>query len=648
VLLAIVTTLGDGSINDLVTALGSEATTRSQADGTLQQNIDAEATTRSQADGTLQQNIDAEATTRSQADTTLQQNINAEAQARQLGDSTLQGGINSAMQAINAINNAIGNGCVYAGIATPSTTPAAGKVFYLALTAGTYTNFNGLEVSQGINILKNNGSTWSLESFVGIDDAPTPSSQKLVKSGGVFDEVMKNGSAFDLSAYNGGATYADLNAALTALNALPAAYKRGGMSVKFVQSSDNKYVQFRYMSSSTAAADFTNVANWQGVDDELTQNSENLIKSGSVAKVVGTPVQLGTDTAKTIPYEIVEGKTYYFKNNSTSAGSYVPVYVRETENGSNVLLFNLSLGETKKYIADTNYHYIRCTINKQPGGASNYEVFEGESINGELQKHDDIINQHTTDISDLGQSIQDAKIRTGIDEIAFEQGTITTSGGDSARTKRIRSINYLYGGYNILLPSGYNVSFVAYYNKTDNSFVDYRQPLVANYTILNTLTKDGVEYTVKARIVIAKTNDDDTITPEDIKKSFALEELYTNIKTTNNDIVAEKTRAEGAEGDLQQNITGLGNRVTSVETKANNTADIVKNVQICETDGSAITSVPCVMLAGHTYKVTNISNQLNYFAVYARETETSSNIKISGTLSCIKVWSSLQRLIVIS
>lgn len=166
VLLAIVSTLGDGSINDLITALGSEATTRGNADATLQQNI------------------------------------NAEAQARQLADSTLQGGINTVSAAITAINNAIGNGCVYAGIATPSSTPASGKVFYLALTAGTYTNYGGLEVSQGINILKNNGSTWSLDSFLGIDDAPTPSSNNLVKSGGVYEKTVQFNYSGSIPPYN--------------------------------------------------------------------------------------------------------------------------------------------------------------------------------------------------------------------------------------------------------------------------------------------------------------------------------------------------------------------------------------------------------------------------------------------------------------
>ena len=204
ILLSVVTTLGDGAINDLITALGNEVTARQQADGTLQQNITNEATARGNADTALQ-------------------------------------GL------INGVKNNVDNGYVYVGIATPSSTPVTGKVFYLALTAGTYTNFGSTEVSQGINILKYNGSAWSLDAFIGIDDTPTPNSPKLVKSGGTFDSIMTDGSAFDISAHfaSGGtlATYADLSAALTALNTLSESYKRGGMSIKFVQSSDNKYVQ---------------------------------------------------------------------------------------------------------------------------------------------------------------------------------------------------------------------------------------------------------------------------------------------------------------------------------------------------------------------------------------------------------------------
>lgn len=88
---------------------------------------------------------------------------------------------------------------------------------------------------------------------------------------------------FDISVYNNNATYADLAAALGTDGAnVPQTLRRGGMSVKFVHSVDNKYVQFRYMSSSIAVADFTNVANWQGVDSKPTNESHNLVESGGV------------------------------------------------------------------------------------------------------------------------------------------------------------------------------------------------------------------------------------------------------------------------------------------------------------------------------------------------------------------------------
>ena len=93
------------------------------------------------------------------------------------------------------------------------------------------------------------------------------------------------GDVFDISAYHatGGtlATYANLEDALgTNGKNIPQSLRKGGMSVKFVQTSDNKYVQFRCMAQSFT----TDVTQWQGVDEEPTVGSENLVKSGGVAE----------------------------------------------------------------------------------------------------------------------------------------------------------------------------------------------------------------------------------------------------------------------------------------------------------------------------------------------------------------------------
>jgi hypothetical protein len=147
-----------------------------------------------------------------------------------------------------------------------------------------------------------------------IDDEPTAGSDNLVKSGGVAASVV-----FDISAYHatGGtlATYADLAEALSGTN-VPTSVRKGGMSVKFVQTSDNKYVQFRYMSSSTAVADFTNTANWQGVDKQPTPNSQSLVESGGVDSALNYRASSGTilynnsvDSAKVF-IEAFKGHTY--------------------------------------------------------------------------------------------------------------------------------------------------------------------------------------------------------------------------------------------------------------------------------------------------------------------------------------------------
>ena len=116
-----------------------------------------------------------------------------------------------------------------------------------------------------------------------IDNEPTANSNNLVKSGGVYSFVHANGGAYDISAAHavGGvlATYDDLADALGTNGAnVPAAVRKGGMSIKFVLSYDNKYVQFRLMKNQWS----TTVSDWQGVDDVPTVNSNNLVKSGGV------------------------------------------------------------------------------------------------------------------------------------------------------------------------------------------------------------------------------------------------------------------------------------------------------------------------------------------------------------------------------
>ena len=192
ILEAMVQALGTEAINNLETALGNEETARQNADGTLQNNIDAEALRAGTAEAGLGGRLD-----------TIEAKIpSAASSSNKLADKAFVTNLTDALQAaVNGIKSNIDNGYVYAGIATPAGTPVTGKVFYLTTQAGTYTNFGGLVVTQGINILKYNGTTWSQEKLIGIDDEPKKVSVNTITSGAVSDiEDAVNGiKATDLT-----------------------------------------------------------------------------------------------------------------------------------------------------------------------------------------------------------------------------------------------------------------------------------------------------------------------------------------------------------------------------------------------------------------------------------------------------------------
>ena len=140
----------------------------------------------------------------------------------------------------------------------------------------------------------------------------------------VFSEYAWNGSAYiklstksqigevyDISANHADTKYADLTAALNGGANIPQSLQKGGMSVKFVCSSDNKYVQYRLMNNSFS----TDLSDWQGVDDKPIYKSENLIKGYGVFSPLAT---LGVIKDYTLADFIGEENYYYDKNGERS------------------------------------------------------------------------------------------------------------------------------------------------------------------------------------------------------------------------------------------------------------------------------------------------------------------------------------------
>ena len=92
----------------------------------------------------------------------------------------------------------------------------------------------------------------------------------------IADETTRAKSAeqaiiYDISAHNNGVVFESLSAILSSSNLntlIPTSVRHGGMSIRFIQSSDNKYVQYRLMSDTFNIT----VANWERYNDVTASN----------------------------------------------------------------------------------------------------------------------------------------------------------------------------------------------------------------------------------------------------------------------------------------------------------------------------------------------------------------------------------------
>lgn len=217
--------------------------------------------------------------------------------------------------------------------------------------------------------------------------------------GAYHDELMKThlagGVVFDISAYNltnGQPTpYADLAAALGTNGAnVPEPLRKGGMSVKYVCTSDNNYLQYRYLPDDAATnSKFTNVANWQGVDDKPTAGSNNLVESGGVKKaldeivgdfVVNVAAEEGVKIEKIIyPYALRSGASLRIKITASSS-SVVPTAGTISLRGSDDAVLKTgkywSVGDDYTLTLDRDIDYIKCVVAQHKVGASGTLTFE--------------------------------------------------------------------------------------------------------------------------------------------------------------------------------------------------------------------------------------------------------------------------------
>lgn len=119
---------------------------------------------------------------------------------------------------------------------------------------------------------------------------PVSVSQNTLTIGGEYKGEVS--TTYDVTLHNSGATFASIEALLSDANLstlIPTNVRKGGMSIKFVCSSDNKYVQFRLRvdSFSIKSEDWENVSYSQETSEKIYSINQNLVGYFNLPKFNG-------------------------------------------------------------------------------------------------------------------------------------------------------------------------------------------------------------------------------------------------------------------------------------------------------------------------------------------------------------------------
>ena len=180
------------------------------------------------------------------------------------------------------------------------------------------------------------------------------------------------GEVFDITEYNNNTKYADLAAALDSNNGggVPQSLQKGGMSVKFVRSSDNKYVQYRLTNQtfSTSASDWQK----QGAEVSVSQNtlSNHIdINVGGNTTVVPSlddvssvnqeinAITFASEQDGEVYFKFIAGNEYTIRN---TGAKVVNFSTRVTRNGETVDgLYQIQPNQKKIFTASADANYLR-------------------------------------------------------------------------------------------------------------------------------------------------------------------------------------------------------------------------------------------------------------------------------------------------
>ena len=255
--------------------------------------------------------------------------------------------------------------------------------------------------------------------------------------GNKLSELSQQGQQviYDVTTNNDGVTFTSLSALLSSENLstlIPTSVRNGGMSIRFVQSSDNKYVQYMYVGTSTAVADFINTDNWEKINlQDKIDYIENEINSNYVTyfKVVSGV----TDEISNISYILKSGTKLKFELIEADTPNNIGIYFDDTlkryvrtggyEVWETVLDSDVSVIRTTPGTKMTYTIRLTCT----EFGLS-YRMSQLESHTNEVYKEISSFMTRTDELEFMTKGFDENITRVGTTEVFVNNGWLFKSG----------------------------------------------------------------------------------------------------------------------------------------------------------------------------------------------------------------------------
>lgn len=281
---------------------------------------------------------------------------------------------------------------------------------------------------------------------------------------------------YDVTANNSGVKFDSISALLSRENLstlIPESVRCGGMSIRFVQTSNNNYIQFRYVLTSVTDAGFVNVNNW--VDGESVEQC--IAELGFTPTSPLTPLTTAEDWKLTGDGLCSFDKSYKLVKYSVNTGDILKLNLSKDSNGVMQFQSSASLpsGGTNVGLVDAPYTNAVNGMVRVPEGATFLIVSQYKTNTSNIIEKRASVDQHPAEYSE--NLVTSDGVKESLDDIAgrnknYNEGKFINSAGGFSNNADYGYSDYIpcSSGDSVAWSSGGNTSydgaFFCFYNSS--------------------------------------------------------------------------------------------------------------------------------------------------------------------------------------